>query len=476
MSQINKLFKSNLVPLNLGSPFFHEELTKQNLKSVNISWKPPGDGNQTLLDALDILSNQNDIDQANDKVLEIMMSSKLVLTGVVRAIDVVPGMTKNTILHAGPPITFDKMPGPMKGAVIGALIYEKLAGDSDEALELAQSDKIIYSSCHDHQTVGAMTGVISANMVVHCVKNETYGNYGFSMVHEGSGYTVQRYGSWDEGVINRLNWLDNEFRPVLNDAIKLSGGIDVGSTIAQALHMSDECHNRNKASSSLFYKQIMPFLLQTEYSKEAILRVSQFINGNEHYHLSITMAASKAQMDAANGIKNSTIVTALSRNGYEFGIKVSGLGKDHWFTGPARMIDGLFFPGYSQADACPDMGDSAISETAGLGGFSLGNAPAIVQFVGGTVQDALSYVKKMYEITWSENRNYTIPFLNFRGTPAGVDVRKVIETGILPIITTGIAHKERGKGQIGAGITTPPLEVFEKALIALSDKYRKGEK
>ncbi len=475
MSQINKLFKSNLNVVNMGSQIFHEEVLKQDNPSVNIDWKPPGAGDEKLLEALDWLSDQSAIDQANDQVIEIMMSSKMVLTGVARAIDVVPGMSKHTILHAGPPITFEKMPGPMKGAVIGALIYEKLAKDADEALALAQSDSITYASCHDHQTVGAMTGVISANMLVHCVKNETYGNYGFSMVHEGSGYTVQRYGSWDEGVINRLNWLDQEFRPVLNDAIKLSGGIDVGATIAQALHMSDECHNRNKASSSLFYKQIVPFLLQTEYPKEVLLRVSQFINGNEHYHLSITMAASKAQLDAANGVKNSTIVTALSRNGYEFGIKVSGLGKDHWFTGPARMVDGLFFPGYSQADACPDMGDSAISETAGLGGFSLGNAPAIVQFVGGTVADALSYVKKMYEITWSENKNYTIPFLNFRGTPAGVDVRKVIETGILPIITTGIAHKERGKGQIGAGITTPPQECFEKALIALSDAYKKGE-
>lgn len=471
MSNINQLFSSTLEIINLGTDLFKDDIEEQGANVTQIKWNPPAGGNPELIKALSKVTDQEKINKANDKVIEIMMSSKLILTGIERAIDVVPGMTKTTILHAGPPIEFNDMPGPMKGAVIGALIFEELATNEEEAVKLATSGEITFGPCHDHQMVGAMTGVTSANMIVHVVKNETYGNYGFSTIHEGSGYTVQRYGSWDEGVINRLKWLNEEYRPVMNEGIKLSGGIDVSSTIAQALHMSDECHNRNKASSILFYRQLLPWLLQTDYDKDLIYRVSEFVNSNEHYHLSITMAASKAQLDAATGIENSSIVTALSRNGKDFGIKVSGSGKDKWFTGPAQLVDGLFFPGFSQEDSTPDMGDSSIAETAGLGGFSLGNAPAIIQFVGGTVEDAISYVKKMYEITWSENRNYTIPFLNFRGTPAGVDIRKVIETGILPIITTGIAHKERGKGQIGAGIANPPMECFEKALLDLADHF-----
>lgn len=471
MNRINDLFKQKVSAINLGAETFKYDLTMQGVDAVHVAWKPPAGGNTALLEALEKVIDSEKVDAANDKALEMLMDARPVLISVERAIDVIPGMTPTTIFHAGPPIEFDRMPGPMKGAVIGALLYEGLAGNPDEALEVANSGKIQYQPCHNFGAVGAMTGVFSAHMTVHVVKNATHGNTAYSPIHEGSGYSVQRYGSYDEGVLNRLRWLDEEYRPAMQKALKLSGGIDVRSTIAQALHMSDECHNRNKASSSLFYKTIMPYLLQTDLDKEVILRVSEFINANEHYHLSITMAASKAALDAIHGIENCTIVTALSRNGADFGIRVSGFAGNVWFTGPAQMVDGLFFPGFSQADANPDMGDSAIAETAGLGGFSLGNAPAIVQFVGGTVEDAISYVKKMYEITWTENRNYTIPFLNFRGTPAGVDIRKVIQTGILPMITTGIAHKERGRGQIGAGITTPPMECFEKALIAFSGKF-----
>lgn len=473
MSEINNLFNSDLHVINLGMESFKDDMIKQDISAIQVKWSPPARGDKKLIAVLNKLIDNEKINDANDKVYDILMSSKMTLVGVEQAIDVIPGMDEDTILHAGPPIAFENMPGPMKGAVIGALIFERKAKDAEEAVALATSGKIKFSPCHDHQTVGAMSGVLSSHMVVHVVKNETYGNYAFSPIHEGSGYTVQRYGSYDKGVIDRLDWLNQEYRPVLNAALKLCNGVDSGSIISQALHMSDECHNRNKAGSSLFYKSIVPYLLQTPYDKDVILRVSEFINSNEHYFLSVTMATSKAQLDAANGVENSTIVTALARNGYEFGIKVAGLGKDYWFVGPAQMVDGLFFPGYSIADSNPDMGDSAISETAGLGGFSLGNAPAIVQFVGGTVADAISYVKSMYEITWKENKNYTIPFLNFRGTPCGVDIRKVVETGVLPIITTGIAHKERGKGQIGAGIANPPMECFTKAILEFDNHFEK---
>jgi hypothetical protein len=473
MRRINELFNQNVSVINLGTETFKEELARQDLPVVQVDWKPPAGGNPALMQALEDLIDARAIDDANDKAMELFQDARPVLVDIDRAIDVVPGMTPHTIFHAGPPITFAHMPGPMKGAVIGALMYEGLAENPDEAVEVANSGKVHFAPAHDYQCVGAMTGVFSAHMIVHVLKNATHGNYAFCPVHEGSGYNVQRYGSWDPDVLARLHWLDDEYRPAIKAALHLSGGIDIRSIIAQALHMSDELHNRNKASTSLFYRAIMPYLLQTDLPKETILKVSQFINANEHYHLSITMGASKAALDAAHGIQNSTIVTALARNGVEFGIRVSGMPGNTWFTGPAQMVKGLYFPGFSEMDANPDMGDSSISETAGLGGFSLGGAPAIVQFVGGTIQDGIRYIKQMYEITWAENRNYTIANMDFRGTPVGVDIRKVLQTNILPVITTGIAHKERGRGQVGAGITNPPMECFEKALLAFHKQFSK---
>jgi hypothetical protein len=473
MSRIDQLFQQKVAAVNVGAATFLDDLMLQDVEVAHVDWRPPAGGNPVLMAALEKVADSEKIAAANDKTLEIFMDARPMLVDIARAIDVVPGMTPTTILHAGPPIEFERMPGPMKGSVIGALLYEGLAATPEEAWQVAKSDKITYAPCHNHDAVGAMTGVFSAHMTVHVVKNATHGNMSYSPIHEGHGYPVQRYGSYSPDVLERLKWMDEVYRPTMSAALKLSGGIDVRSTIAQALHMSDECHNRNKAGTSLFYRAIVPYLLKLNLSYDVILQVTEFINNNDHYFLSITMAASKAAMDAAHGIENSTIVTALCRNGADFGVRVSGCG-DTWFTGPAQMIKGLYFPGFSEADANPDMGDSAISETSGLGGFSLGNAPAIVQFVGGTVADGISYVRKMYEITWTENRTYTIPILDFRGTPAGVDIRKVVQTGILPVITTGIAHKEPGRGQVGAGITNPPMECFEKALIQFSENFKGG--
>lgn len=191
------------------------------------------------------------------------------------------------------------------------------------------------------------------------------------------------------------------------------------------------------------------------------------MDSNDHFALNLTMPACKCTLDAAKGIPYSTIVTTQARNGTEFGIRVSGIdGGNRWFTAPAEIIDGLYFPGYSQEDANPDIGDSVITETCGIGGFAMATAPAIVQFVGGTPQDAVNYTTSMYEITTVENNVYTIPFLNFRGTPTGIDIRKVVETGIRPVINTGIAHKDPGVGQVGAGIVHPPMKCYEDALEA----------
>jgi hypothetical protein len=240
------------------------------------------------------------------------------------------------------------------------------------------------------------------------------------------------------------------------------GKIDLKNLIAQALHMGDEVHNRNRAATSLFYRTIAPAVVRTCDAPGTVAEVLEFINQNDHFFLNLSMAASKATLDAARGVKRSSIVVVMARNGTDFGVQLSGTG-DAWFTGPADVPDALFFPGYSRADANPDIGDSAITETNGLGGFAIAAAPAIVQFVGGSSEDALRYTRQMYEITAAENNIYQIPSLNFRGTPTGIDVRKVIEKNILPFIDTGVAHKEPGVGQIGAGVLNAPVEPFKKA-------------
>lgn len=407
---------------------------------------------------------QERIEAANKKVMEIILNGQPTLLDIGVAEEVIPGMTKKTILHAGPPIKWEKMSGPLKGAVIGALIYEGLAVDEKEATELAASGEISYDPCHHHNTVGPMAGVVSASMPVWILQNKKYGNYSYCTLNEGLG-KVLRYGAYSDEVIKRLKWMENLLAPLLKQALKLHGQIDLKTMIAQALQMGDEGHNRNRAGTSLLIREIAPYIIQTKFSEEEKIKVLKFIDSNDHFFLNLTMPACKCTLDAAKNIEFSTIVNVMARNGTEFGIRVSGLG-DRWFTGPAGMVDGLLFPGYTAEDANPDIGDSVIAETAGIGGFAMAAAPAIVQFVGGTAKDAVNFTLKMYEITAAENNIYKIPALDFRGTPTGIDIRKVVETGILPSINTGIAHKDPGVGQVGAGLVKPPMSCFEDALQA----------
>lgn len=407
---------------------------------------------------------QERIEAANKKVMEIILNGQPTLLDIGVAEEVIPGMTKKTILHAGPPIKWEKMSGPLKGAVIGALIYEGLAVDEKEATELAASGEISYDPCHHHNTVGPMAGVVSASMPVWILQNKKYGNYSYCTLNEGLG-KVLRYGAYSDEVIKRLKWMENLLAPLLKQALKLHGQIDLKTMITQALQMGDEGHNRNRAGTSLLIRELAPYIIQTKFSEEEKIKVLKFIDSNDHFFLNLTMPACKCTLDAAKNIEFSTIVNVMARNGTEFGIRVSGLG-DRWFTGPAGMVDGLLFPGYSAEDANPDIGDSVIAETAGIGGFAMAAAPAIVQFVGGSAKDAINFTLKMYEITVVENNIYKIPALDFRGTPTGIDIRKVVETGILPSINTGIAHKDPGVGQVGAGLVNPPMNCFEDALQA----------
>ena len=459
---VNTLFEQELQVINVGLSSFAESIQQTGGKSLQLDWRPPAAGNRETGMSLALLVNNERVEAANRMAFERFMSAQPVLTGVGKAVETIPGLGERTLLHAGPPIEWGRMCGPMQGAMIGAILFENWAQDQNSARRLAESGEIKFSPCHHYGAVGPMSGVISPSMPVWVVKNQDRGNFSFSNMNEGLG-KVLRFGANDASVIERLKWMASTLGPVMNAAISQLGGIELRPIIAQALHMGDECHNRNAAASSLLFKRIAPALLRTGALQTEMAKVLEFIAGNDHFFLNISMASCKAMLDAAHGVEYSTLVTAMARNGVEFGIRMSGTG-DRWFTAPAPMVDGLFFPSYSQADAAPDLGDSAITETAGIGGFAMGAAPAIVQFVGGSPQDAIAYTREMYHITLGVNGGFTLPPLNFDSAPAGIDARKVVDTGIAPVINTGIAHKDAGVGQVGAGITRAPLECFDQAI------------
>ena len=462
---INKLFEQELQVINVGLSSFADSIQQTGRKSLQLDWRPPASGNREVGMKLAMLLNDPEVEAANRTTHERFLSAQPMLIGVEQARNAIPNLGERMLLHAGPPIEWSRMCGPMQGAVIGAFLYEGWAENQETARQLAASGEITFAPCHHFGAVGPMSGVISPSMPVWIVQNQDRGNLSFSNLNEGLG-KVLRFGANDQSVINRLKWMETVLGPVMNAALEQLGGVEVRPIIAQALHMGDECHNRNAAASSLLFKRLTPALLKTDLPQSDIAKILEFIAGNDHFFLNISMACCKAMLDAGHGVEGSTLVTAMARNGVEFGIRVSGTG-NQWFTAPAPMVDGLFFPGYSQADAAPDLGDSAITETAGIGGFAMGAAPAIVQFVGGTPQDAIAYTREMYHITMGVNGGFTLPPLNFDASPAGIDARKVVDTGIAPVINTGIAHKDAGVGQVGAGITRAPLECFEKAIMSL---------
>jgi hypothetical protein len=410
-----------------------------------------------------------DIEKANREATERMMEARPVLVGLGKARDVIPGMRDNLLLHAGPPITWDRMSGPMRGAVIGALIFEGKAKDDVEAQALVQAGKVDFEPCHHHQAVGPMAGIICPSMSVYVLENRTHGNKSFSGLNEGYG-KVLRYGAYSAEVLNRLRWMEDVMGPVLAGALEASGGLDIRALLAEALHMGDEGHNRNKAGSILYTAKLAPFIAKAAPSPAIAAEVLKFLGDNALSVLNPVMAACKGMADAAHGVEGSTIVSTMARNGTDFGIRVSGLG-DRWFTAPVAVPKGLYFPGFKAEDASGDIGDSVITETAGIGGFAMASAPAIVTFVSGTPQDAINATLEMYEITYAEHKYFTIPPLDFRGTPVGVDIRKVVEKGITPRVNTGIAHKDAGVGQIGAGLVRPPMAMFEQALVAFAEQY-----
>jgi len=412
------------------------------------------------------------INDANQAIIEAISSGQPVLVDVVQARDAIPVLAGNAkvLLHAGPPITFEEMPPPMQGSCVGAVLFEKWAQTEEEARALL-AHEVAFEPCHHHDAVGPMGGITSPSMAVVVVENRVGGNRAYCTMNEGIG-KVLRFGAYDAEVVARLEWMRDVLGPALAKALEAShGGLALIPLISRAITMGDEFHQRNIAASALFAKEVAPLLVRTDLDRSDVADVLQFLSDTDQFFLNLAMAACKSIMDAARTIEEGSIVTAMTRNGKDFGIRVSGLG-DQWFTAPVNTPQGLYFTGYSQKQACPDMGDSSITETFGLGGMSMIAAPGVTRFVGaGGFSDALATSDEMAEIVVGHNSALPIPTWDFQGAPLGIDVRKVVRTSITPIINTGIASLEPGVGQIGAGTVRAPLACFVKALEALAAKY-----
>lgn len=458
--------------INIGLKSFAEVAEQFGCEAVQYDWMPPAGGNVELIKTLNFLRNYEgfDIDEANRVVIAKVVASQPVIKNVVLAKTVIKELNEGkVILHAGPPIEYKNMPDPVQGSCVGAVLFEEWADNEADARKLLESGEVKFIPCHHVKAVGPMGGITSANMAVFVVENVTDGNEAYCTMNEGIG-KVLRFGAYSEEVVERLRWMRDILGPTLGRAIQELGGINVNPLVAKAIAMGDEFHQRNIAASLAFLKEVAPVITKLEMDEKDRYDVIKFLSDTDQFFLNIMMASGKAVMDGARTLTEGTIVTAMCRNGVEFGIRIAGMG-DEWFTGPVNVPQGLYFTGYDGEDACPDMGDSAITETFGVGGMAMIAAPAVTRFVGaGGYEDALRTSTEMTEITIDRNPNFIVPNWNFQGICLGIDARLVVEKGITPVINTGIAHKIAGYGQIGAGTVHPPVECFEKAVAAYAKK------
>ncbi|TFV90189.1 DUF1116 domain-containing protein [Blastococcus sp. CT_GayMR20] len=454
-----------------GVDVFSDALRAQGADVHDVDWRPPGFGDPGDLAALALDPRRN---PANRVAVERILAAGSQLVDVRPAREVI-GLADRTLLHSGPPLTWETASGPMRGALIGACLFEGWASDVEDAERILAAGEVTLDPCHHHRTVGPMAGVTSPSMWMWCLADPVNGgsnkNMAFCNLNEGLG-KVLRMGAYNDEVLTRLAWMRDVLGPILCDAVRsMTDPLDAKSILAQMLQMGDEGHNRNRAGSLMTLRELSPAIVAVDAPSTDIAAVLRFIGGNEHFYLNLGMPTAKLAMDAARDVPGSSLVTVMSRNGTEFGIQTAGTG-DRWFTGPAQTPVGLFLGDYGPDDANPDIGDSAIMETYGVGGFSMAAAPAIVRFVGGTVPDALATTERMYQLTLAENPAMAIPIMGFRGSPTGIDVLKVARTGWLPQINTGMAGRVAGTGQVGAGLVQPPQECFEKALAALAEESR----
>ena len=464
--------------VNIGLPRFADDLRAAGVPVADVAWTPPASADARVLEALDRTTGTDprlseQVETANAIAIERMLAASPALVDVRPAGEVIEGLEDRMILHAGPPIEWSRMCGPMRGAIAGAIVLEGWAPTLEAASAVAASGEIRFAPNHHFDAVGPMTGLTTRTMPVMVVENRAFGNRAYCTVNEGLG-KVMRFGGNDDSVLDGLRWLSSTLGPLLGETLRVGDGVPLKALVARGLSMGDEMHQRNVACTSLLLRALAPALARSARDHALLGEVFEFIGGNDQFFLNVAMAMGKAIMDPVRGIAGSTVVTAMSRNGADFGVRLAGTG-ERWFTAPVEMPRGLYFPGFTAGDANPDIGDSTIVETIGLGGFAMAASPAVAGFVGaGSASTALGHTRSMYEITAARNPEWTIPGLDFAGVPAGIDARKVVASGLAPTINTGIAHREPGVGQVGAGIVNAPLACFEQALVGLVEAVDAG--
>lgn len=447
-----------------GAPIFADAVRSQAATVTELDWRPPLQGTGSALATVMADTRRA---AANALAFERMSTAGSELVDVRPASEAL-GLARGSFLHAGPPLTWDRASGPMRGALIGAMVFEGLADTPEAAERDLASGAIELEPCHHRDGVGPMAGVVSPSMWVFELRDPVHGNTSWCSLNEGLG-KVLRYGAYEQSVIDRLGWMSHVLGPALQQAVRATGPVDVKAIMAQMLQMGDEGHNRNRAGTLMWLRDVLPALVRLDMPRDQLSEVVRFVGSNDHFALNLTMPTAKLATLAAKGIASSTVVVTMARNGTDFGIQTAGTG-DQWFIGPAAKPEGLFLGSYGPDDANPDIGDSAITETAGIGGFAMAAAPAIVKLVGGDVQFALTTTRSMYEITTGEHPVWQVPILEFRGVPVGIDVAKVCRTGLLPQINTGMAGASAGVGQVGAGLVNPPVECFNGAIEALAQR------
>ena len=454
-----------------GADMFADAVAGQAVDVERVDWRPPMPGTEADLARV---ATDPRRPEANRTAVEAMLGVTAHLVDVAPASEVL-GLEPGQFLHAGPPIDWERASGPLRGALMGGAALEGLVEDPEDAVALFESGTgVSLEPCHHRSTVGPMAGVVTPSMWMFVLEDLQTGARTHCSLNEGLG-KVLRYGAYSAEVLSRLGWMRDVLGPLLQTAVRTvrdaSGPVDVAGILTQMLQMGDEAHNRNRAGTLMLLRDLSPAMVTSGADPADVAESLKFIGGNDHFFLNLAMPACKLALDAARGTEGSTMVVAMARNGTDFGIQVAGT-RDEWFTGPAQLADGLFLGDYGPDDANPDIGDSAITETAGIGGFAMATAPAIVRLVGGSVPDALATTRRMHEITLGENPRWSVPVLEFQGTPTGIDVSRVCRTGILPQINTGMAGRVAGVGQVGAGLVTPPAEIFPAALARLAELAR----
>jgi hypothetical protein len=408
------------------------------------------------------------LERANASAVERMCAAEPVLVDVRPAIQVVPGFTPATVLTSGPPLPWEAYTGGQRNGILGGALYEGLAGDPTDAAARLADGRIRLAACHDHGCVGSLAGIYTASMPVFVVENRAAGNRGFCNLFEGPSPARLNYGVWNADVRRSLEFVRDVVGPTLGDAVRAAGGVPLRPIMRRALHMGDELHSRNTAATLLFGRELMPALLDLGGPRPGPVRQLLDYLGSDYVFLRLSMAASKATADAAHGVEAASVVTAMAFSCREFGIRVSGLG-DAWFRAPLPRVDAKLFPGYTEGDVEFMGGESVINETVGLGGFAQAAAFALQDYQGGGPEGMVEMNRAMYAITLAEHPEFRIPYLGFRGVPIGIDIHRVVETGILPAMDIGVAGRKGG--QIGAGVLRAPLGCFTAAAEAYALRY-----